>query len=57
MILCRINKGVYLWLLEHANSKKHVYEHSCASVGAFLSILAHLAHLAQSILSDFKYAK
>ena len=57
MILCRINKGVYWCLLEHANTKKHVYEHSCSSVRAFWSILAHLAHLAQSILSDFKYDK
>ena len=57
MILCRIKKGVYLCLLEHANTKKHVYEHSCSSVRAFLSNLAHLAHLAQSILSDFKYDK
>ena len=45
MTLCRINKGVYLCLLEHANTKKHVYEHSCSSVRAFLSILAHSAHL------------
>ena len=50
MILCRIMKGVYLSLFEHANTRKHVYEHSCSSVRVFLSILilAHLAHLAQS---------
>ena len=53
--LCRINEGVYLCLLEHANTKKDVYEHSCSSVRAFLSISAHLAHLAQSIFSDVKY--
>ena len=34
--------------------KKHVYEHSCLSVRAFSSNLAHLVHLAQSFLSDFK---
>jgi len=34
-------------LFEHANTRKHVYEHSCSSVRVFLSILAHLAHLAQ----------
>ena len=48
MTLCRINKGVYLCLFGHANTRKHVYEHSCSSVRVFLSILAHLAHLAQS---------
>ena len=37
---------MYLCLLEHANTKKDVYEHSCSSVRAFLSILAHSAHLA-----------
>ena len=37
--------------------KKTVYEHGCSSVRAFLSILAHLAHLGQSILFDFKYEK
>ena len=56
-ILCRINKRVYLCLFEHANARKHVYEHSCSSVRAFLSISAHLANLAQSVLSDFKYDK
>ena len=48
MILNRINKRVYLCLLEHANTRKHVYEHSCSTVRVFLSILAHLAHFAQS---------
>ena len=57
MILCRINKEMSMGLFEHANTRKHVYEHSCSSVRAFLRILAHLAHLAQSILSDFKYDK
>jgi len=52
-LLCRIIKGVNLCLLEHANTKKNVHEHGCS----FLSILAHLAHLAQSIFSDFKYDK
>ena len=47
-ILCRINKRVYLCLFEHANTRKHVYEHSCSTVRVFLSILAHLAHFAQS---------
>ena len=46
MILCRINKKVYLYLFEHANTRKHVYEHSCSSVKVFFCILAHLAHLA-----------
>ena len=49
MILSRINKGVYLSLFEHANTRKYVYEHNCLSVRVFLSILAHLAHLAQSV--------
>ena len=43
--------------VEHANTKKNVYEHGCSSVRLFLSILAHLAHLAESIFSDFKYDK
>ena len=47
MILNRINKGVYLSFFEHANTWKHVYEHSCSSMRVFCSILAHLAHLAQ----------
>ena len=55
--VCRINKGVYLCLFGHANTRKHVYEHSCSSVRVFLSILAHLAHLAQSFFSDFKCDK
>ena len=46
MFLFRINKGVYLCLFEHANTRKHVYEHSCSSVRVFWRILAHLAHLA-----------
>ena len=57
MILIRINKRVYLYLFEHANTRKQVDEHSCSSMRAFLSISAHLAHLAQSIISDFKYDK
>ena len=39
---------MYLSLFEHANTRKHVYEHSCSSVRVFSSIPAHLAHLAQS---------
>ena len=35
-------------MFEHAYTRKHAYEHSCSSVMVFLSILAHLAHLAQS---------
>ena len=53
-ILFRINKGVYLSLFEHANTRKHVYEHSCSSVRVILSISAHSAHLAQSFFSGFK---
>ena len=34
-------------LFEHPNTRKHAYEHSCSSVRVILSILAHLAHLAQ----------
>ena len=45
--LCRINKEVYLYLFEHANTKRNIYEHSCSSVEVFLSILAQLAHFAQ----------
>ena len=48
MISCRINKKVHWCLFEHPNTRKHAYEHSCSSVRVFLSILAHLAHLAQS---------
>ena len=47
MISSFTNKGVYLYLFEHANTRKHVYEHSCSSMRVSLSILAHLAHLAQ----------
>ena len=36
---------------EHANIRKHVNEHSWSSVRVILSILAHLAHLAQSYFS------
>ena len=41
-------------MFEHANTRKHVFEHSCSSVRMFLSILAHLAHLAQSFFFFFK---
>ena len=54
MILSRINKGLYVCLFGHANTEKHVYEHSCSYVRVFLSILAHLA---QSLFSDFKCNK
>ena len=47
MILSRIKKRVYSCLFEHANTRKHAYEHSCSSVRAFWRILAHSAHLAQ----------
>ena len=40
---------MYVRLFEHANTRKHVYEHNCSFMRVFLSILAHLAHLAQSI--------
>ena len=33
-------------MFKHANTRKHVSEQSCSSVRVFLSILAHLAHLA-----------
>ena len=48
---------VYSNLFENANTRKHVHEHNCSSVRVFLSILAHLAHLAQSFFSDFKCDK
>ena len=38
---------VFWYLSEHANTRKHVNEYSCSSVRVFLSILAHLAYLAQ----------
>ena len=39
---------MFWYFSEHENTKKHVSEHSCSSVRVFFSILAHLAHLAQS---------
>ena len=36
---------------EHVNTRKHVSEHSRLSGWVILSILAHLAHLAQSFFS------
>ena len=36
---------------EHAGTRKHISEHSWSSVWVILSILAHLAHLAQSYFS------
>ena len=35
----------------HANTKTHISEHSWLSCWAILSVLAHLAHLAQSYFS------
>ena len=35
-------------MFKQADTKTHVSEHNCSSVRVFLSILAHLAHLAQS---------
>ena len=57
MILSRISKRVYLCLFEYANTRKHVYEHSCSSMRVCWSILAHLAHLAQFFFLDFKCNK
>ena len=37
---------------KHANTRKNVYEHGCSSGMVLTSILAHLAHLAQSFFSD-----
>ena len=34
-------------MFKKADTKKHISEHNCSSVRVFLSILAHLAHLAQ----------
>ena len=50
-------KGVYLCLFEHADTRKHVYEHSCVSVRVLWRILAHVAHLAQIIFFYFKCNK
>ena len=47
MILNRI-----ITMFEHANTRKHVFKHSCSSVQVFLSILAYSAHLAV-FFSDF----
>ena len=44
-------------MLKQADTKKHVSEHKCFSVWVFLSILAHLAHLAQFFFSDFLWDK
>ena len=57
MILCRINKGVYSFLFGHTDTRKHVYEHCCSSVMVFLSILAHLAYLAQYFFFGLKCEK
>ena len=54
MISFRINKGVYLCLFELATTRRYDYEHNCSSLMAFLSILSHLAHLAQ-FFSDLKW--
>ena len=35
-------------MFDHANIRKDASEHSCLSVRMYLSILAHVAHLAQS---------
>ena len=43
-------------MFKQANTRKHVREHSCSSLRVFLSILAHLAHLAQ-FFSDLKCDK
>ena len=34
----RITEEVYLYLFEHANTRKHVYEQICSSVRVYLSI-------------------
>ena len=39
-------------MFEHANTRKHISEQSCSSVGVFLSILAHLAHLASAFFIE-----
>ena len=53
-----INKKIFLYMFEQADTKKHVSEHNCSSVKVFLSIFAHLAHLAQSyFFSDFSWDK
>ena len=41
---------------EHVNTRKHVSEHSWLSGWVILSILAHLAHLAQSYISRINSA-
>ena len=46
-----MNKKMIWFISQHANTKNHVSEHSWSSVWVILSILAHLAHLAQSYFS------
>ena len=37
---------MFLKMSELADTRKHVSEHNCTSVTVFLSILAHITHLA-----------
>ena len=51
LILNGIYKYMFWYVSEHANIRKHVSEYSWSSGWVILSILAHLAHLAQSYFS------
>ena len=47
MILKKINKGVYHWMLKHENERQHVNELNCLSVRMILSISGNFfAHVA-----------
>ena len=43
-IINRMNKELYCYMFEHANKRKHAFEHNCFQSG--LNILSHLVHLA-----------
>ena len=40
-------------MFKQADTEKHISEHNCSFVRVFLSILAHLAHLAQFFFMIF----
>ena len=44
-------------MFKKVNTRNHISEHICLSLRMVLSILAHLAHLAQSFFSDFEGGK
>jgi len=50
-----INKGVYICLFEHANTRKHVYEHSCSSVRVFFEYSSSFSSFSSVFFSDFRW--